>query len=157
MSSDAVQLIDYMFARMSIDKSQYYLEYVLKCYPPGGKVPSKKKDRAVCLEACSTYRDPTMMVLNPTTIIGLGRTACELLTGGTKIGDWSDCWWEPKDPSIRQYCPIIWIGPSPVAVLMNPTSSPDLYRVLWRAAEYAGLTPAYNRSVKMFNWSDFIK
>jgi uracil-DNA glycosylase family 4 len=156
MSSDAVRLIDFMFARMSIGQESYSLEYVLKCYPAKGKPPGKKYERLECVTACD-YKNDTIGLQQPATIVGLGSLPCEFLTSGTKIGEWNQSWWTSSNPLVSQFCNAIWIGPNPVAVLMNPTDSPDLYRILWRAAEYVGLEPCFNPKVKMFDWSDFIK
>ena len=72
--------------------------------------------------------------------------------------------WEPRDRQVRRYMeamtrtfsPIVWIGPSVNAILMNPGLAGELHRVLWAAAVHANYKPALTQ-IEPFDWSEFIK
>ena len=156
MSSEGVKLVHWMFKRMGMTSDQYYLEYVIKCCPSGGKLPTNKAARMQAIEACSTYRTNTLHLGAHSVVVGLGRLACEALTGSQELNKFDGTWWEPTEASTRQFSPVVWIGPGVNAVLMNPGIAGELHRLLWAAAVHANYQPVLTQ-VAPFDWSEFIK
>ena len=156
MTSEGVKLLHWMFRRMSMSSEDYYLEYVVKCTAPGGKMPQNKASRMQAIEACSMYRNNTLQMGAYPVVVGLGRLACEALTGSHEIGKYDGTWWESTEALTRQYSPTVWIGPSVNAILMNPGLAGELHRVLWAAAVHANYQPALCQ-IEPFDWSEFIK
>jgi uracil-DNA glycosylase family 4 len=156
MTGEGVRLLQWMMKRMGLPESSYYLEYVVKCYPPNGKLPTRKSDRMVCIERCSSYRLGTLQMGQFSMVVGLGRLACEALLGSHELPKFEGTYWPPTEVATRQLSPVVWLGPNVNAVLMNPSIAQELNRVLWRAAEGAGYTPRLTE-VEPFDWSEFIK
>lgn len=156
MSGEGAKLVRWMFRRMGMSDRDYYLEYVVKCYPPDGKSPTRKADRMACIETCSSYRVSTLQMGQFSMVVGLGRLACEALTGSHELPKYEGTYWTPTEVQTRQYSPVVWLGPNVNAVLMNPSIAQELNRVLWKAAEDAGYTPRFTE-VEPFDWSEFIK
>lgn len=155
-TSQQADLVRWMFKRMGIPPECYHFEYVLKCAPPNSKPPKKKADRMQCIESCSQYRYATMQFGMFNVVVGLGRIACEALMGSHELSKFSGTWWEPNEVATRQCSPAIWIGPNPAAVLMNPSTAPELHRVLWAACIHANYHPSI-QDIPPFDWSEFFK
>ncbi len=156
MSGEGVRLLHWMFARMGMTHEDYFLEYVVKCCPKEGKMPSQKADRMRAIQACSTYRYATLQMGSFPVVVALGRLACEAMTGSDRLKDFEGTWWEPTEAMTRSYSPTVWIGPNVNAVLMNPAIAQELYRVLWAAAVHALYKPVTTK-IAPFDWSEFIK
>ena len=141
--SDGAQILEYMLARMGLDLIRdVRLDYTLKCYA-GKKLPSKKRDRLVCIEACSTYRIATLQAMpNLKTIMAMGRTSLEAFNGSSELSAFAEECWTPREPSVRELgVRHIWVSYSPLYLIEKPAESPEVYRTLWKAAEEAGLNP----------------
>lgn len=156
MSGAGVQLVHWMFARMGLSRDNYYLEYVLKCYPPDGDVPSKKHERMACINACAQYRNGTLQIGAMSCVVGLGRISCETLVGSHELPKYEGTFWPTTDSTVAAFSPAVWLGPNVNYILMNPGVAGELFRVLWAAAIHANYQPVLTQ-VKPFDWSEFIK
>lgn len=156
MSGDGVSLVKWMFTRMGLGPDNYYLEYVIKCYPPGGKLPKGKADRMVAIETCSQYRHGTLQMGAFPVTVSLGRLACEALLGSHEVSKYDGTFWTPTEVMTRMYSPVVWIGPNVNAVVMAPAQAGELFRVLWAAALQAKYNPVLTK-VPNFDWSEFIR
>lgn len=150
---DSRKMLDWLFERMSVDPNQVAYEYTLRCYP-GRELPSTKAARAACIEECAEYRFHALARIRPKAIAILGQVSLEAFTGRTKIGDNNDralpCW----EPIVRDYCDHVWASYSLQSILgpHPPSDTPKVFRVLYRAAEEAGLNPELNPTVPPFKW-----
>lgn len=147
------RILDWFLDRMSVDRTRVAYEYTLRCYP-AKKLPTTKAGRAALVEECSTYRFATIARLRPRSIVGLGQTTLEAFTGHTRIGDWQGravpCW----EGVVRDHADKIWIGYSLNYILAYPSDTPAVFRVIYRAAEEAGLKPKLNPNVPPFVWKN---
>lgn len=151
--SEAVEWLKWAFARMSISRSDVYVDYVLKCYP--GKLVKqfkKKLNRQIYYEACSEYRVATLQRIKPKAIVVMGSKACEAFLGGDKIGEWEGTTWIPDEPFVREHVEKIWVSYSPAAVFKSPGDSVTIFRVLWFAAIDAGLKPKIDKTKTPFDY-----
>jgi uracil-DNA glycosylase family 4 len=145
------EFVLWCLSRMGISLEYVHLDYVVKCYPPN-KLPGKKPDRMACVSTCSQYRNETLPKLpNLKAIVMLGNLGCELVTGSKEIGLWQGSKWPPLGFIMKQIVKEVWIGYSPGYILEKPSEAGGLFRVLWRAAEDAGLRPVVTK-VKPFDF-----
>lgn len=150
--SQSGDLLFHFIDRMGIDRKYVWLDYVIKC-GVGSMMPSKKSERLQCLEACSKYRFATLQTIpNLKAIVTLGKVALEAFTGNSELKNFAGMSWPASEPAVRD-CGIdrIWVTYNPNYVLEKPAETPEVYRVIWRAAEAAGLQPKETK-VKPFNW-----
>lgn len=152
MVSNAVELLRWMLSRMSIAPNEYYIDYVIKCYPKRCKTFTKKADRLSFVEACSEYRIATLQSIRPKSIIAMGRVACEAFTGSSEIKNYEGTSWTPYEPAVRNYVERVWITYSPAYALQDCAESVGIYRVLQHAAIDAQLNPKFNPKIKMFDY-----
>ncbi len=148
---DTGRILDWFLDRMSVSKSDVAYDYTLRCYP-NKKLPTTKADRAALIEECSSYRFATIAKIRPRAVVGLGQTTLEAFTGKTRIGDWQGrsvlCW----EGVVRDFAERIWIGYSLNYILAYPSDTPSVFRVIFRAAEAAGLKPKIDPSIPPFQW-----
>lgn len=138
--SDNAEFVKYCLRRMSVNVEDVYFDYIVKCYP--GKLPGKKKDRMACVRACSQYRFASLQALkNLQSIVVLGAVGCEAITLNKTIGEKAGAEWEPVSPLMRELVKEVWVGFSPGLLAEKPAEAGSIYRVIWSAAEEAGLNP----------------
>lgn len=149
--SEAGELLRWMIRRMSLSLESVYIDYTVKCYPQ--KLPTKKPERYVAIQACSKYRIATLQSLRPKELIGFGQLSCESLIGKSNVGDYANCWWPPSDPQILAIVPRVWIGYSIGYPLNSPSDSHQQFGLIWMAAEAAGLKPKINDNIKPYKFN----
>lgn len=154
MLSEGADLIRWMMKRMSVAREDYYLDYVLKCYPNPKVVKSfgNKAFRTQMIEACAHYRLATLQLLKPKAIVVMGATACEAFLGSEKVGEYEGARWIPNEPFVRESVEGIWITYAPGYALKGPSESVGIYRTLFAAAEEAGLKPKLNKQLEPFDY-----
>jgi uracil-DNA glycosylase len=76
----AGRILDDMLKKAGIERSQVFITNVVKCRPPGNRVP--EEDESV---ACRPYLDRQIALIQPKVICILGRTAYSSLLGGSSI------------------------------------------------------------------------
>lgn len=150
--SDEADYLDNMMKRMSIDRANYYLDYVLKCYPKPCKQFGIKAHRQVMIEACSKYLIATLQFLKPKAIVLMGATACESVMGSDEVGNYEGTLWEPKHPLLRPCVEKVWITYSAAYGLKDPAESVGIYRVLFYAALAAGLEPKFDTKLIQYDY-----
>ena len=70
----AGQKLDEVLASVGITREEVYITNVVKCRPPGNRVPTKKE-----MEACLPYLEAQIALINPGLIITLGNTPTQWL------------------------------------------------------------------------------
>jgi DNA polymerase len=70
----AGQKLDEVFASVGITREEIYIANVVKCRPPGNRVPTKKE-----MEVCSPYLEAQIALINPGLIVTLGNTPTQWL------------------------------------------------------------------------------
>lgn len=76
----AGQLLDKQIAAMGLAREQVFIGNIVKCRPPGNRVPNP--DEA---DACMDYLAQQIRIIQPRVIVGLGATAVKYLLGDMKI------------------------------------------------------------------------
>ena len=76
----AGRILDDMLKKAGIERSEVFITNVVKCRPPGNRVP--EEDEAA---ACRPYLDRQIALIRPRVICILGRTAYSSLLGGSSI------------------------------------------------------------------------
>lgn len=138
--SDNAEFVNYCLRRMSIDPARVYMDYIVKCYPK--KLPGKKEERMACVSACSKYRLASLQALkNLKALVVLGSLGCETMTMYKTVGDRQGAEWVPASPIMKTIIPHVWVGFSPGLIAEKPAEAGSIYRVIWSAAEEAGLNP----------------
>jgi len=73
----AGQKLDEVLGSVGISRGEVYITNVVKCRPPGNRVPTKKE-----MEACISYLEAQIALVNPGLIITLGNTPTQWLAPG---------------------------------------------------------------------------
>lgn len=152
---DTGRILDWFLDRMSVDRDRVAYEYTLRCYP-AKKLPTTKAGRANLIEECSVYRFATIAKLRPKALVGLGQSTLEAFTGHTRIGDYQGRAIPIWEGVVRDYAQRIWIGYSLNYILAYPSDTPSVFRVIYRAAEEAGLKPKIDPTVPPFIWRNIM-
>lgn len=108
---DAGQLLNKQIAAMGLEREQVYICNVVKCRPPGNRVPVPEE-----MAACTPYLLRQIEIIRPEAIVTLGLTATGFLlqrkaTMGSMRGNWQDFRGIPLMPT--------W---HPAYLLRNPTT-----------------------------------
>ncbi|MGA9141089.1 MAG: uracil-DNA glycosylase [Methanocella sp.] len=72
----AGKIMNSLLEKGNVDRSTVYITNVVKCRPPGNRVP--KRDE---IEACSVYLKKQLDIISPKIIVLLGKTAAESYLG----------------------------------------------------------------------------
>lgn len=149
--SDNAEFVKYCLQRMSVKLEYVYLDYIVKCYTK--KLPGEKAARMDCVRSCSQYRFASLQEMPKLkSIVALGALGCETFTLAKKIGTKQGCEWVPASPIIRQHVKHVWIGFSPGLLKEKPSEAGSIYRVIFMAAQEAGLKPHVNLNLKPFDF-----
>lgn len=147
--SDNADFVRWCLRRMSVNVTEVYFDYIVKCYP--GKLPGKKDERMTCVRACSQYRFAALQKLpHLKAAVALGALGCETFTLDKTIGNKVGAEWEPVSPMVRKFFKHIWIGYSPGMLKEKPSEAGAIFRVIWMAAEEAGFKVKVDPSVKPY-------
>lgn len=148
---DTGKILDWMFARMSVPSKDVSYEYTIRCY---GKdtLPTTKAGRAQCIEECAQYRFATIAKIKPKAIAVLGQVSFEAFTGAGKVGEHEGRRLRAWEPVVRDFVDGVWCGYSLAYILISPSDAYRVFRVLYKAAEEAGLNPELDPSVPPFVW-----
>jgi DNA polymerase len=76
----AGKMLDNLLKKAGIDRSQVFITNVVKCRPPGNRVPEEDE-----VAACRPYLERQIALIQPRVICVLGRTAYSSLLGGGSI------------------------------------------------------------------------
>ncbi|NLF33104.1 MAG: uracil-DNA glycosylase, partial [Planctomycetes bacterium] len=105
------QKLTEMIHAMGVTREQVYIANVVKCRPPGNRIPAPEE-----AQACWSYLQRQIEIIAPRTIVVLGNAAAKALlnttTGITALrGQWQELWGIPVMPTfhpaylLRQYTP----------------------------------------------------
>jgi uracil-DNA glycosylase family 4 len=150
--SDAASFLKWLLRRMSVDTSQVYVDYVLKCYTKSNKNFGKKAYRQQYIEACSVYRFATLQQIKPKALVAMGATACEAFVGSEKVANYEGTSWTPIEPRVREVIDRVWVTYSPAYALQDPAESVGIYRTIFAAAQEAGLKPKLNDKIILYDY-----
>jgi len=70
----AGQKLDEVLASVGIEREEVFIGNVVKCRPPGNRVPSRGE-----MEACVPYLEAQIALINPALIVTLGNTSTQWL------------------------------------------------------------------------------
>ena len=76
----AGKILDETLVKVGLIRSKVYITNVVKCRPPGNKVPTEDERRI-----CNDYLEREISIVSPKIICILGRTAYQSLLGGNSI------------------------------------------------------------------------
>lgn len=139
--SNGAEFVRHCLRRMGIDPTSIYMDYTVKCYP-ARKMPGKQKDRFDVTWECSEYRIATLQSMpNLVTLVAMGALSCEVFEGSATIGRRAGAEWTPRESWLQERISELWVSYSPGFVLEKTSEAGSIARVLWRAAEMAGLSP----------------
>lgn len=151
--SNGVEWLRWALSRMSVARSDVYVDYVVKCFPGRNLDFKKKALRAEIVEQCMVYRVATLQQIKPKAIIAMGRFSCEALTGRSdKVKESEGTFWTPNEPAVREFVQHIWVSYSPAYALEAMAESVGIFRVLWHASIDAGLKPKIDAGVAPFDY-----
>ena len=85
----AGKLLDKMIAAMNYAREEVYIANVVKCRPPGNRVP--EPDEAAC---CAAYLNRQIDLVKPKVLVLLGATPLKYLTGKVGIKHSRGVWCE---------------------------------------------------------------
>lgn len=152
---DVGLMLDWLLKRMSIDPDDVAYEYTLRCYGKGS-LPTTKAARCVCIEECSRFRFAALARIRPRAIVALGQVSLEAFTGKTQVGEYEGQRLIPWEPVVRDYTSGIWCGYSINYALISPSDTYRIFRVIFKAAQEAGLKPRPNPNIAPFQWRNLI-
>lgn len=152
--SDSGALLKWMLRRMSLNMTQVYIDYIVKCYPK--KLPKQKAARYNVITTCAQYRFATLQHIRPKEIVALGTLGCEAFLGTGEIKDYQGTNWVPREEAIGTTWSRVWIGYSIAYALQSPSEAHSIFGLIWQAAEAAELNPQINETIPPFDWSDYM-
>jgi len=76
----AGKILDETLTKVGLVRSRVYITNVVKCRPPGNRVPTEDERRT-----CKDYLEREISIISPKIICILGRTAYQSLLGGNSI------------------------------------------------------------------------
>ena len=76
----AGKILDETLTKVGVIRSRVYITNVVKCRPPGNRVPTEEERRT-----CKNYLEREISIISPKIICILGRTAYQSLLGGSSI------------------------------------------------------------------------
>lgn len=148
LAHDGGKILKMCLARLSIPRESWVHTY---CYQ-GDKeeLPKKKQDRLDKMAPDLLKAKEFIRLNQPCVVLGLGRIACEFLTGASIISTRAGtCWKTPKYGKV-------WITNSPDAALFDPGMVVDIYGVIAKAAEAANIPTKFDPTIPLFDWSEYV-
>ncbi|MFZ5626359.1 MAG: uracil-DNA glycosylase [Bacillota bacterium] len=130
----AGQLLTRMIGAMGWRRDQVYIANIVKCRPPGNRVPKPEEARA-----CLPWLYQQIDLVQPKIIVLLGSTALQnLIKPGAAITQYRGRWFVDERG--------IWVMPTyhPAALLRDPAKKAECWQDLQQvmaALEYMGLHP----------------
>ena len=126
----AGQLLNNMIAAMGLQREDVYIANIVKCRPPGNRVPEP-----VEAQTCSQFLLRQIDVVQPEVIVALGSTAATYLLGVRKSlsalrGHWHTC----RGAKLA-------VTYHPAFLLRDPRQKAEAWKDLQRVMAELGLTP----------------
>jgi uracil-DNA glycosylase len=152
---DVKELLFELLSRMSVAPEDVGFEYTLRCYP-AKSLPGTKAERAGCIEECAAYRFNAILRTRPKALVALGKVSMEAFTGRSELKNSEGRKFANWEPIVREVVPEVWVGYSINYLLVSPSDTPRVFRVLYKAAEDAGLHPKINPKPFKFKWKNLL-
>ncbi len=126
----AGQLLNNMIQAMGLERNQVYIANVVKCRPPGNRVP----ERDEC-DTCSPFLLRQIDVVSPRVVVALGATAARTLLGTVESmaklrGQWHD--FNGTRLAVTYH---------PAYLLRDPRQKKETWKDLQMVMQYLGLKP----------------
>jgi hypothetical protein len=128
----------------------------LRLHRPGEEIPESK---VIALQFLNipgekTYRRHLAEGDPKSGLVGMGRLACECLSGDAQLKRWAGAYCETLPAFQRVGLTRAWISRDPVAALYDPNLAVDLSQGIWYMARGLGIEMKMDHSLKMFPyWS----
>jgi uracil-DNA glycosylase family 4 len=124
----AGQLLDKMIGALGLKRDQVYIMNMVKCRPPGNRVPEPDE-----MDACRPYFDRQLALLQPQVIVALGKTAAQgMLQREIKITSERGQFVEFRGHKVM-------LTLHPAYLLRNPEAKRDAWEDLKKVAAAAGI------------------
>jgi hypothetical protein len=158
LNHDGGKLLKFLMQRLSIGSNHWTFGY---CFEGQKKsLPTKKKERQAMLGKHLTTLHERMVLakkeLGQMQIIGVGRLACECLTGSSELKKRSGTSWMPLQ-RWRDLSDQVWICYSTDAALFDAGLAVEISGVISAAARKAGVETKIKTDLPMFDWSEYEK
>lgn len=140
------QLLQMLLKRLSIRREDWVHEY---CCENKEELPKKKKERLQALLENIRRVKERIRMNEPCIIVGMGKLSCEVLTDASLVKSRAGTCWRTKDFGK------VWITYSPDAALFDPPLVVEIYGVIAKAAEAAGIPIEFNPKVPMFDFEQY--
>lgn len=126
----AGQLLTRIINAMGLRRSDVYIANVVKCRPPGNRVPSPNE-----MDICGEFLKRQISIIRPEVIIALGGTAAAFLLGDykIKIGQVRSRRLEYRDGSIR----IPMVATFHPSYVLRRGESPEVKKEVWNDIKIA--------------------
>lgn len=147
-SSDNIQMIRWLLERMSVRTEDVSIQFTLKCFKPKHAL-TKKRERLSYIQDCSEHSMEQIKRIAPRAIVSMGSISCEAFFGGAQLKTKEGIQSQSHIKGIGK----VWVAYSPAYATQSPAESLRLYRVIFRAAEEAGLNPHHNSEVKPYDFN----
>lgn len=139
-NSQATKLLLWLLKRMSLTLDEIAIDFVLKCHKPKNQL-KKKPDRLNAINQCRSNDSFKQFFVKA--IVLMGSIACESRFK-EQLKDKESAFWQDN--------PRIFVTYSPAYAIETPSETVGIYRMIWWAAEHAGLKPKFNPNIKPFNY-----
>jgi uracil-DNA glycosylase len=150
LDSDGGRLLKFLLQRLEIPRESWVHTY---CFLGERKeLPNRKKERLETLEPYLAKVERLIDLHKSSTLVGLGRIACEFLTGTPQLISKAGTCWSTSRSKTKA-----WISYSPEACLFDPGLAVDMTGVLANAAARAGIKTGFNLRLPLFVWEPFLK
>lgn len=117
------QYLDYLLAKINLERSQVFITNVVKCRPPENRDPNQDE-----IDTCHPYLQRQIEIIQPLVIATLGRFSMNLFFPNAKI---TQIHGKPKYADGRAYYPFF----HPAAALRNPNLRQDMEDDMTRLPE----------------------
>jgi uracil-DNA glycosylase family 4 len=123
---DAGQLLDKMIVSMQFSRAEVFIANVVKCRPPGNRVPDPEE-----ANQCLPYLEQQIRLINPKVIVLLGAVALRYIMKKEGIsrerGNWQDYYGIKVMPTYH-----------PAYLLRNPSAKKDVWSDLQQVMQIFG-------------------
>jgi len=127
----AGQLLNNMIGAMGLKREQVYIANIVKCRPPGNRVPEP-----IEANTCSPFLLQQIDVVQPQVIVALGATAATYLLGVKRsLGSLRGHWHEVRGTKVV-------VTYHPAFLLRDPSQKSEAWKDLQRVMVELGLKPA---------------
>ena len=124
----AGQLLNNMISAMGIQRRDVYIANIVKCRPPGNRIPEKDE-----CDTCSPFLMRQIAVIQPKVIVALGAVAAKnLLAVNDSMANLRGRWYDFKGARLL-------VTYHPAFLLRDPRQKKEAWKDLQRVMKYLGL------------------